>query len=98
MRTFWKAYEIVYISSLNITARFINKSIKQSSRFCPRKTESTYFWNLTWKSHNFKTTGPNDPNFELQLVHKIYNNFDLDKSSRKSRHQQVKVRLLPCYP
>jgi len=24
MRTFWKAYEIVYISSLDITARFTN--------------------------------------------------------------------------
>ena len=61
----------------------LNKSIKQSSRFCPRKTESTYFWNLTWKSHNFKTTRPNDPKFKPQLVHKVYNNFDLDKSPRK---------------
>jgi len=26
MRTFWKAYEIVYISSLNITARFISET------------------------------------------------------------------------
>jgi len=25
MRTFWKAYEIVYISSLDITARFISQ-------------------------------------------------------------------------
>jgi len=27
MRTFWKTYEIVYISSLNITARFISSTI-----------------------------------------------------------------------
>jgi len=61
----------------------LNKSFKQSSRFYPRKTENTYFWNPTWKSHNFKTTGPNDPKIKPQLVHKVYNNFDLDKSSSK---------------
>jgi len=44
MRTFWKAYEIVYISSLDIIAIFINETsdLNKSSRFCPRKTENTF--------------------------------------------------------
>jgi len=61
----------------------LSKPYKQSSRFCPRKTENTYFWNLTWKDHNFKTTRPNDPKFNPQIVHKVYNNFDLEKFPRK---------------
>ena len=65
----------------------LNKPYKESSRFCPRKTESTYFWNLTWKDHNFKTTGPNDPKFKPQLVHKVYNNFDVNKSSKKTSYE-----------
>ena len=61
----------------------LKKPLKQSSRFCPRKTESTYFCNKIWNSYNFQTTSPIDPKIKPQLVHKVYNNFDLDKPPRK---------------
>jgi len=100
MRIFWKAYEIVYISSLDITARFTNYTgqLNKVPGSVPEKTENTYFWNPIWKIHNFKTTGPNDPKFELQLVHKVYNIVDLDKSSIKPSYHPAKVRLLSCCP
>ena len=76
----------------------LNKPYEQSSRFCPIKTENTYFWNPTWNSHSFKTTGPNDPKFKPQLAHKVYNNFDLDKFPRKPNYQRARIELLPCCP
>jgi len=57
----WNCLQIIFKHNSKIDK--LNKPYKQSSSFCPRKTESTSFWNLTWKSHSFKTTGQNDPKF-----------------------------------
>ena len=72
----------------------LNKSFKQSSRFCPKKTDNTYFWNPTWKSYNFQTIGPNDPKIKPQLDHTVYDNFDLDKSKTKLSTSKGYITLL----
>jgi len=96
LESLWNCLQIIFKPNRKIHK--LNKPYKQSSRFCPRKTESTYFWNPTWNSHNFQTIEPKDPKIKPQLDHKVYNNFDLDKSPRRSSYQQVKVVLLSCCP
>ena len=66
LESLWNCLQIIFKHHSKIHK--LSQSFKQSSRFCPRKTESTYFWNPTWKDHNFKTTGPIDPKFKPQLV------------------------------
>ena len=81
LESLWNCLQLIFKHDSKIHTW--NWSFKQSSRFCPRKTENTYFWNPTWNSHNFQTIEPKDPKIKPQLVHKVYNNFDLDKFPRK---------------
>ena len=84
LESLWNCLQIIFKHHSRIPK--LNQSFKQGSRFCSRKTESTYFWNLTWNSHNFQTIEPKDPRIKPQLDHKVYNNFDLDKLPRKPNY------------
>ena len=64
MRTFWKAYEIVYISSLDLTARFINYpgQLNKVPGSVPEKQKTTISGTQLGRAITFKLLDQMIPN------------------------------------
>ena len=93
MRKFLKAYEIVYISSLDLAARFINDpgQFNKVPGSVPEKQRTPISGTQLGKAITSELLDQMIPKFKLQLVHKVYNNFYLDKSSIKPSYHQAHI-------